>query len=367
MLWIFAFILVVHGLIHLMGAAKAFGLAQLSALTQPISRGMGGVWLLGALLCLTTVVTVFVAPAYVWMTGSAALLVSQWAILSAWRDARFGSLANGVLLLGVIYSVLTQGPHSFNAAYDQEVSRGLSRPLASGTLEESDLAALPAPVQQYVRATGFVGKPRVRNYQLTFRGRIRSAPSAPWMPFRVRQQSFVDEPTRLFLMSATLYGVPIQAWHRLRDGHARMHVKVLGALTMVDAEGPVMDRAETVTLFNDMCILAPGTLAEPAIRWEAVDAHTARARFTNGGHTISATLTFDDRGLLKNFISDDRAAASADGRTFTKLRFSTPVRDYRRYGPYLLASHGDARWHPPEGAFSYGEFDVLSIAYNIRP
>ena len=42
-----------------------------------------------------------------------------------------------------------------------------------------------------------------------------------------------------------------------------MRVKLLGAIDMVDARGEVMDRSETVTLFNDMCILAPATLLAP--------------------------------------------------------------------------------------------------------
>ena len=98
-----------------------------------------------------------------------------------------------------------------------------------------------------------------------------------------------------------------------------------------------MDRAETVTLFNDMCLLAPGTLIDPGIAWEAVDATTARARFTNGGQTITATLLFDSAGQLTNFVSDDRSRSSPDG-TFTPRRFSTPLRDYRDFGPVRLAS-----------------------------
>ena len=41
MRWIVAVLLAVHGLIHLMGFAKAFGYAELPQLTQPVwvSRG----------------------------------------------------------------------------------------------------------------------------------------------------------------------------------------------------------------------------------------------------------------------------------------------------------------------------------------
>ena len=71
-----------------------------------------------------------------------------------------------------------------------------------------------------------------------------------------------------------------------------------GAIPMVDARGDVMDRSEAVTLFNDMCLLAPGTLLDPRIAWDPVDARTTRARFTDGEQTISATLLFGDDGLL---------------------------------------------------------------------
>ena len=113
-----------------------------------------------------------------------------------------------------------------------------------------------------------------------------------------------------------------------------------------------MDRAETVTLFNDMCILAPGALVGPGITWEPVNASTARARFTHRGHTITATLFFDADGRLVNFESDDRSRSSPDG-TFTKLRFSTPLRDYRDFGPLHLAGYGEARWRLPEGEFTF--------------
>ena len=126
----------------------------------------------------------------------------------------------------------------------------------------------------------------------------------------------------LFLMRARLFGVPVQAFHRLIGGHATMQVKVADVVPMGDERGDEMDRAETVTLFNDMCILAPGTLVGPGIVWEAVDASTARARFTLRGHTITATLFFDTDGRLVNFESDDRSRSSPDG-TYTKLRFST--------------------------------------------
>jgi hypothetical protein len=365
MRWLFAFIVVIHGLIHLMGPAKAFGWAELPDLTQPVSRWMGVVWALAGVLTVAAAVAFFAWPRGWWILGAAAVVLSQAVILSAWTDAKFGTLANVILLLGVAFGYFTQGPTSFRAEYERGVHEGLARAAETRILAEADLAPLPDPVRRYLRATGWVGQPRVANYRIRFRGRIRSGPDARWMPFEADQQSFADRPTRLFWICATMMGVFIDGLHRLADGHATMRIKPLGVFTVVDVAGPEMDQAESVTLFNDMCIMAPATLIDPAVTWEPVDARTAKARFTHAGHTIAATLFFDDEGLLRNFVSDDRFALT-DGKTLHAWRFSTPIQEYRGYGVFRLASRGEARWHPPTGEYVYGEFEMLDIAYNVR-
>jgi len=366
MRWIIAVLLAAHGLVHLMGFAKAYGYAGLPQLTQPISRPMGLMWLAAALLVIASGVTMVAWPDGVWMVGALALVLSQAVIVSAWRDAWAGTVVNVVLLMAVAYGWLTEGPPSFRAQFERDVAVGVARPLEAPEVTEADLTSLPEPVQRYLRTTGVVGQPRVRNYRLRFRGRIRSAPGARWMPFEADQQSFADQPTRLFLMRARMFAIPVEAFHRLIGGHATMQVKIAGAITIVDAQGGEMDRSEAVTLFNDMCLLAPGALIDPGIAWEEADARTVRAWFTNGGQTVSATLLFGEDGLLTNFISDDRSRSSPDGKVFTRLRFSTPVRDYRDFGAVRLAAHGEARWTLPEGEFTYGEFDLQELAYNVR-
>jgi len=129
-----------------------------------------------------------------WMFGAAALICSQIAIFTSWSDAKFGTVANVLLLAGVAYGYFTQGPASFRAQFERDVRAGLARPIDAQVLTEVDVAPLPDPVQRYLRATGMVGQPRIRNYRIRFRGRIRSGPTARWMPFEADQQSFTDRP-----------------------------------------------------------------------------------------------------------------------------------------------------------------------------
>jgi hypothetical protein len=166
-------------------------------------------------------------------------------------------------------------------------------------------------------------------------------------------------------MDATMYGLPVQAYHHYTAEGATFRVRLLGLFDLIDARGPELTRAETVTVLNDMCLLAPGSLVDGALRWEPLDALHARVRLRAGANEVSAKLVFDDTGELVDFVSDDRLRASRDGKSFTAQRFSTPVRDYRAYGPLRLMRVGEARWHapPPEGEFSYGEFDLLDARF----
>lgn len=358
---------VLHGLIHLMGMAKAFGLAELPQLTQPISPAWGVGWGAAAALLVATAVSYASGSRTWWAAGILALVISQVVITSSWHDAWAGSLANAVLLVVVVHGALTEGPWSLHARFLREAAAAAAAQSGDATLvTEADLAALPPPVQRYLRVAGVVGQPRVRSYRVRFTGRIRSGPSAAWMPFTAEQVSAVAPPMRLFLMRARMRGVPVEAFHRLSNGHATMQVTAAGLVTVMRAEGPDMDRSETVTLFNDMCLLAPGTLVGKDLAWEAVDATTARARFTHRGQQITATLTFAPDGTLANFVSPDRAKAGDDG-TFTPLPFATPVRGYRAFGPLWLAGHGEARWTEPAGDYAYGEFTMTDVVMNAPP
>ena len=363
MRWFLIGVLGVHALIHLMGFFKAFGYADLAQLTQPISRAWGVAWLVAACLMAATAAMLGAGYRNYWVVGAVALVVSQAVVFSAWQDAWAGTAANAILLLVVAHGLLTEGPWSFHTQFLRDTHAGLARTITAPVVTEADLAGLPEPVQRYLRLTRTVGQPRVQNYRLRFRGRIRSAPDSRWMPFEAEQQSFADEPTRLFLMRARMFGVPVEAFHRAVGGRATMQVTIAGIVPIENAGGDEMNRAETVTLFNDMCLLAPGTLIDPRITWQSVDVTTARARFTYGGQTIAATLFFDSTGELVNFVSDDRSRSEGKG-TFTARRFSTPVRDYRDFGHVRLMSFGEAQWLLPEGEFMYGEFTLLEIAYN---
>lgn len=358
-----AFVLTVHALIHLMGFAKAFGYAALPQLAIPISRPMGLLWLLATLLLLAAAVALWAAPRAFWILVAVGLVVSQGGIFASWSDARFGTLANLVLLAAVAYGSFAWGPFGLRADYNQRTSLALDGLAAQPTsvVTAADLAPLPAPVQRYLRFAGVVGQPRVQSFQVRMNGRIRGAADAPWMPLTAEQYSFFNPPRRYFFMQATRAGLPLDGLHAYDEDGASMRIKLLSMFPVVTVKGPMLTRTETVTVLNDMAIMAPASLIDPAIRWRQIDELQVEAVFANGPNEVRAVLVFDATGALSNFWSDDRPALAADGVTLQQQRWSTPVGAYRSQGAYRLASRGEARYAAPSGDYAYAEFDGIEV------
>jgi hypothetical protein len=366
MVFAFAALLIVHGLIHFLGVAKAFGWAELPQLTQPISRLAGLWWLVSAVLFVATAASVFVWPRIWWLVGAIAVIVSTSVIVPSWTDAKFGAVANAAVLVGVVFGFLSHAPFSLRAEYDRDVASRVSASGDATLVSEADLAHLPEPVRRYLRMAGVVGQPRVHNFRVRMHGRIRSSREARWMPLRAEQYNVVHPAARMFYLSASMFGIPAQGYHRYLDTSASMRVKAAALVPVANASGREMTQSETVTLFNDMCLMAPATLIDPAIEWEPLDDRSVKARFTNAGHTVRAELSFADSGELANFISDDRNLLAPDG-TMRAVRWSTPVTSLQRFGAIQLSSVGEGRWQDADGQYAYIELMFDDVQYNVGP
>ncbi|AKU15472.1 DUF6544 family protein [Luteipulveratus mongoliensis] len=369
--WIVVAGLAVHGLIHLLGAVKGFGWNEVAQLSAPVGPTAGVLWLVAALLVLAAAGLLAAgAPTWWWAVALTGVLASQMAIATAWSDAKAGTAVNVLLLLAAGYAFAAAGPGSFHAQWSQQATRALAEagPTPS-LLTESALRGLPEPVAAYVRRSGAVGRPRVTNFSATFHGRIRGGPTQAWMPFHGTQvNTYWPRPQRVFIMDATKSGLPVTALHLFAASTATMRVKLLSLVTVVDAAGPEMNRGETVTVFNDLVVFAPGAIIGAPIRWTLLDAQHVRGVFTDNDQSVSAVLTFNPQHDLVNFTSQDRSRASSDGKSFTRQGWSTPLSEHRDVRGRRVLAAGESRWHapPPEGEFTYVELAVDDIAYNVH-
>jgi len=357
-----ALLLALHGLIHLLGPAKAFGWADVSQMRTPISAAGGVLWLLAAVLFSIAAAAAGVGARWWWSAALPAVLLSQALIVSAWSDAKFGTVANLIIAIPLLVAALDSRASSFRSTFARERDTLLARATRPAPpVTDADLAPLPPLMQAYLRRAGAVGRPRVRNMRVEFNAQMRGSATEPWMQATATQYEFFDPPARLFYMNATRSGVPFDVFHRYVDGAATFQVRVAGLVPMVDKHGPGITHDETVTLMNDVLVMAPAAALDLPFTYETIGERTLRATFSNAGFTVSAALTFDAAGDLVGFVSADRAHDRDGG----PASWSTPIAGYREVDGIRVGSLGDANWIEPAGEWTYGRFEIRSIAYNV--
>ena len=256
-------------------------------------------------------------------------------------------------------------PSNFKTTFKLETEKGLKRYSPQALLKEEDIKHLPLPVQKYIIYTGSLGKEKIHNLKVSFKGGFKTNPQSGFLNFKSVQYNFYDEPTRIFYIRAKKLGLPFDGLHLYKGPNATMQIKVASLFQVVNARGPEMNRGETVTLFNDMCIMAPAALIDKNIEWETIDSLIVKAKYTNQGNTITAILFFNEKGELINFSSDDRYE-SADGKVYKSYTWTTPVKDYKEFNGRKLACYGETIWHKPEGEFCYGKFTLTEVEYNCK-
>lgn len=359
---VFLLIVFLHGIIHLLGFLKAFEFSELKELTLPISKPIGLIWLGTTILFLIYGVLYFFNTRFAWLIGIIAVVISQVIIFYFWKDAKFGILPNAGILIVCLVSLGSSILKSeFTSKVNTDFAKNNSLPI--DILTENDIVHLPIAVQQYLRYTKSVGQEKIKNFKAELTGKMYSATGDKGMSIQTVQYNFYQKPSRYFYISGTKMGLPATALHLYQNETATFQVKLLNWINLVDAKGEQMNQGETVTLFNDMCVIAPATLIDHRIEWETINDTVVKAYYTNGEIKISAKLYFNEKHELVNFISNDRY--ETDGKTYDSYPWSTPVEDYKMINGYLLPSKGKAIYDMADGGFTYGEFEFKSVKYNL--
>lgn len=359
---LFLIIVFLHGIIHLIGFVKAFGFQEVEALTVSISKPMGIVWLIVTGFFLLYGILYFAGSKYAWLVGLIAVIVSQILIIYFWKDAKFGTIPNLIILSVTLVGL---GSYLLHSEFSSRVKREFleNNTQSTGILTESDIAHLPSMVQKYLYYTRSVGQPKITNFRAEFVGGMRSKPEDAYMKLQSVQYNFYQKPSRYFYMTAQKMGLPATGLHLYQNETATFEVRLLNWFKVVDARGDKMNQAETVTLLNDMCFIAPATLIDSRIKWEVIDDTTVSTIFKNGSICVSALLCFNTEGELVNFISNDRY--DTDGKRYDSYLWATPVANYRMINGYFLPSQAKLIYQKPEGDFTYGELEYKSVKYNM--
>jgi hypothetical protein len=277
------------------------------------------------------------------------------------NSKRFRNIQIIITIMATLISCSTSKKVFLEKKSQEFASQPLHKEIA---VTQPEINHLPVCVQKYLAYTGAIGKSKPQNVCIEFDADMFRKPGDKPMKSHSVQYNFYGNYSRLFLMKASKMGIPFRALHLYINVQASFQVKVAELFKVVDITGEELTKAETVTLLNDMCIFAPGSLTDKRLSWKEIDSLSCEVMFINGKYKVSAILFFNEAGELINFISDDRSALQDDG-SMKQFRWSTPVSAYKEFEGRKVPTVGKTIWHYPEGDFTYGVFTLKSIKYNV--
>ncbi|HEX2869112.1 MAG TPA: DUF6544 family protein [Ignavibacteriales bacterium] len=367
--FIFSFIIFIHGSIHLLGFLKEWKIAEVKELTGKtifplpagLAKGAGALWLLTCIMFAVSAFSYLMKQGWWWIPASIALVISQILIIIYWHDAKFGTIANVIIL---IMCLLGYGDWSFNRMVAGELPSFLSNgPIKSEIIKESDIRALPPVVQKWMRHSGVIGKDMIKTVHLRQTGQMRTSPEGSWWPFTAGQYFTVDRPG--FLWEAEVKANPFM-YMRGRDkyynGQGQMIIKVMSLIPVVDVKGKEVDQG-TMLRFLAEGVWFPTFALSKYIKWEEVDSRSARAVMNYGGIEASGIYRFNAEGDLTGFEAM-RYYYRKEGSTLEKWVIAVDRDGYKEFSGMRIPAKSSVTWKLKEGDYHWLDVEVTEMEFN---
>ena len=351
----------IHGLIHLMGFIKAFDIAQIEALSKSVSKTSGLMWLMSCLLFSSFAIMIWSDYSRAHWFGFLAVTLSQVLVFMHWNDAKWGSGANLIILIGVI---LICGQNNFNGQVRSELDslKQIAPTVEGQVIKKEDLDTLPVPVRNWLEQSGAVGRPAVKDVCINQKLRLRMNESDEgWKNASAIQYSFKDPPAFHWTLD-----MKMSPWSFVvgRDmyvnGKGNMLIKLYGLFKVADASGPKIDEA-TLQRYLSEIVWMPSFALNGHISWEDIDEHSAKATMTYKGVHGSGIFRFARDGSFIEF-STDRFKDSGPGAK--RLPWVIAVEQNRTFQGIKIPSEVNVSWVLNETKWTWLEVKVENVHYS---
>jgi len=215
-------------------------------------------------------------------------------------------------------------------------------------------AGLPAPVERFARAVYGDTLPDVQSAIVS--GRARLAPTGLPMPTRFRFYYDAVRSSHYHEIEVTWFRLPFMRIHeRNLEGHVTLDLSILGRVD----DAPKTNRAGIQGYWGEVLAWVPAiALADPRVRWEAVDAAAARLHLPGLNDEEAFTVRFDaDTGLMTE-IETRRYQAEAHPE---RWRWYNRVLEWGMVDGQRVAARSQTQWND---ARPWANWEVEQVALN---
>ena len=344
-----------------MGFLKAYGLANFNQLTQFISKPLGLVWLLISFLFISIAVLILLKREWWPYVGLIAVLLSQILIIIYWKDAKFGTLANIIILMA---SLIGYGEFQFNRMVcneSQEILKNLNLE-QSIHIKEDDIKHLPTIIQKWLTSSGILENDRAVSVRLFQEGEMKTSPDGKWMAFTANQYFNCAHPS--FVWKTRVKPLPLTFMNgrdKLINGEGQMLIKLFSIITVVnERRNEKINAASTQRYLAEMCWF-PSAAINDYMTWEVIGPTTTKAILTIDGKSVSGIFKFSNEGKPLSFETE-RYYGSGEDAILEKWLIE--MVDYKEFNGIKIPYKCKVTWKLNAGDFNWLNLEITALEYN---
>lgn len=350
----------IHALIHFFGFLKAFELVEFEAIRRPVSRSFGILWLITSLILFCSLILKLNESGSWWLLAIMGAIISQILIFYFWSDAKFGSIANLIILLACIPAYFQQ---QFHEKLSQERNKIIAStlPLNSESISSDDLKTLPPAIQKWLKASGCLGKKPISSVQLEQSLQLKLKAEDEKWNLGTAEQYFSVEPPAFHWTIKTSMNPYLKVFGRDQyvNGKGQMTIKLLGMITVADArDDPKISQASLQRYLAEM-VWFPTAALSPYVEWEHIDQHTARGRMSYKGISGSGVFHFDEAGKFSKFTAQRYMDPSDEEPTEWVVRSTSSG----TFDGIEVPVACEASWQMPEGEWTWLKLKIEEVEF----
>jgi len=353
----------IHGIIHLFGFLKAFGISEFNAISQPISKAFGLIWLLTFVVYAITMTLLIFQSNLWWFCGFLAVIASQVLIFNYWSDAKFGTIANLIILVAVI---IAYSNFNFKNKIVEERKKLFERSQAVNekVITKETISELPSIVQKWLINSGTIGKKPITNVHLTQELQLKLNPDQEnWNNGKAEQYFTINPPAFNWNINTQMNSIfEVTGRDKFENGSGEMTIKLLSLIPVANAKNHEKVNQASLQRYLAETVWFPSASLNPYITWEPLGENSSKATMEFKGVKGSGEFHFDVKGNFEKFVAMRYQDINAEEPTeWTVIATKTEERNGIK-----IPVECEANWKLESGKWTWLKLKITDIQYNVK-
>lgn len=361
MKWVIVLVIFIHAFIHILGFYKSFNLLEIKSISMPISKISGILWLFTAILLISYAILSLLKTEYALILGISAILLSQYLIISSWNDAKFGSLANLVILFSITTLFTSCKFYQKVTAETSEILNYHNLPEIK-YIDEKNISILPLSVQNWLKNSGILDKEYIYAGEIFQSAKLKMNPKQKkWINATALQYTNIEKHAFIWTINAKMnFLLKFKGRDKFQNGQGEMLIKINSVFNVVNEKGEKINEGTIQRYLGEM-VWFPNLALSKNITWEEINDTTALAKMEYMGTIGSGTFYFNKNGDVIKYSAYRYYGNNPESE---KYLWEMKIINYKSFDGIRIPSKMTATWFFPDGEWTWLNLEIINVNYN---